>query len=89
VEASILARLLRIRLLTLEATVVVVPADVTAPSSPPDVNGRWSVRSADPVPARPAASGRRSLVEAVRAIDEATAILAEARRIAPSRRRHD
>ena len=34
VEASILARLLGIRLLTLDATVVLVPADVTAPPTP-------------------------------------------------------
>ena len=33
VEASVLARLLGIRLLRLDATVVVVPADVTSPSS--------------------------------------------------------
>jgi hypothetical protein len=87
IEASILARLLRIRLLTLEATVVVLPADVTAPfSAPPDMRTRPSVRSAGALPARSAASGRRGLAEAVRTIDEGAAILAEARRTASSSR---
>jgi hypothetical protein len=82
IEASILARLLRIRLLTLEATVVVVPADVTAHwSAPPDVQGHASARPAGTSPpARSEAGGRRGLAEAVRTIDEGAAILAEARR---------
>jgi hypothetical protein len=91
VEASILARLLRIRLLTLDATVVIAPADVTARwSAPPDVQGRTSVRSAQAAGTSPRtrseAGGRRSLAEAVRTIDEGAAILAEARRTASSGR---
>lgn len=39
IEAFVLARLLRIRLLTLEATVALVPADV-APASSAAANGR-------------------------------------------------
>jgi hypothetical protein len=87
VEASILARLLRVRLLRLEATVVIVPAEVTArPSAPPDVQGRPSARSARPLPEGSATSGRRGLAEAVRTLDEGAAILAEARRTASSGR---
>lgn len=84
VEASILARLLRIRLLRLDATVLITPADVTARSSPPDVEGHASARSArsgGQLPAaRSAARGSRGLAEAVRLIDEGAAILAEVRR---------
>jgi hypothetical protein len=39
VEASILARLLGIRLLTLDLTLVLVPADVSAPSPQPARTG--------------------------------------------------
>jgi hypothetical protein len=80
VEASILARLLRIRLLTLEATAVIVPADVTPlPSASLDVEARRSRRSASVLPARSGATGRGGLAEAVRIIGEGAAILAEAR----------
>jgi hypothetical protein len=72
IEASILARLLRIRLLTLEATVVVAPAEVTS--------GAWPVRSSG--------NGRGGLAEAVRTLDEGAAILADVRRAAlPAGRR--
>jgi hypothetical protein len=76
------ARLLGIRLLTLDATVALVPADVTA---------RTSSRGASPAgtPARPAVPPARSgatgrgLAVAVRSIDEGAALLAEARRNGP------
>ena len=88
VKASILARLLRIRLLTLEATVVIAPADVTAPSpASPGVGARRpSTRPPRALPARSAAtaSGHRGLAEALRTIDETTAILDEVRRNASS-----
>jgi hypothetical protein len=62
----VLARLLGIRLLRLEATVVLAPADVGAPS--------------DYVPrARPEVIGGR-LARAVRSIDEGAELLAEVRR---------
>ena len=70
VEASILARLLGIRLLTLDATLVLVPADVTGPSPAPRDSR-----------ARPC-TGRR-LAEAVRSINEGAELLAEARRNGP------
>jgi hypothetical protein len=83
VEASIVARLLGIRLLTLDATVALVPADVTP---------RTSSRGASPAgtpprppsvpPARSGATGR-GLADAVRSINEGAELLAEARRNGP------
>lgn len=76
VEARIVARLLGLRLLTLEATVVVVPAEVTAPT--PAGRGtqpRAPARSDGAPPERAVGS----LAEAVRRIDEGAAILAEVR----------
>lgn len=64
VEASILARVLGIRLLTLDATVVVVPADV-----PPAVSPR----------ARSSPAVGRGLADAVRSINEGAELLADAR----------
>jgi hypothetical protein len=66
VEASIVARLLGIRLLRLDATVVLVPADVTAPSSAPDDSPGHTAgpavlrRSTGAVRRRRAQLGRRS-----------------------------
>ena len=65
VEGSILARLLGIKLLTLDATIVVVPADVAAPSPAPP-------------PRRPAAG--TGLASAVKSINEGAELLAEVRR---------
>jgi hypothetical protein len=72
VEASILARLLGIRLLTLDATLVLVPAVVSAPPRTPPRRTRAPR-------ARPAAVGR-GLAEAVRSINEGAELLDEARR---------
>ena len=70
VDASIRARLLGLQLLTIDATVVLAPAEVTAPSSAaPDPPRRTSGRSS-----------RHALAEAVRSIDEGAQLLAEARR---------
>jgi len=87
VEASILARLLGMRLLTLDATVVVAPADVMVRSSAPrrDSRPRGPARSVGASPARSGALGR-GLAEAVRSIDEGAAMLAETRRTAFSHR---
>lgn len=81
-----MARLLGIRLLKLDATIVVVPADVTARPAAPHASPRPALAPA-PAPAMPPA--RRpgtvggGLAEAVRRIDEGAAILAEVRRTAP------
>ena len=80
IEGSVLARLMGIRLLTLDATVVLVPADVSTPRSVP----HRPVRA--PVPSD-AATGRRSratgtrLADAVRSLNEGADLLAQARRI--------
>lgn len=72
VEASLVARLAGIRLLTIDATVTLVPADVSTSTSTP---------GGAPVPRRQlsAVAGHR-LAEAVRSIDEAEQLLAQARR---------
>jgi hypothetical protein len=68
VEATILARVLGMRLLKLDASVVIVPADLAAPAS----DFRRS-------PARSHAVGH-GLAGAVRSINEGAALLANARR---------
>ena len=78
VEASVVARLLGVRLLRLHATVTLAPAEVTPATASVQVPAsRGITRSAPPRP--PGAPGRR-LPEAVRTIDEAAEILAKARR---------
>jgi hypothetical protein len=80
VDASIRARLLGIRLLTIDATVVLAPADVTAPSDAAhDPPRRPSVRPSGISRNRSAATGH-GLAEAVRSINEGAELLAEARR---------
>ena len=75
-----MARLLGMRLLALDATIMLVPADVTAPSSAPhDSPARTSARLSGVPPARSGAVGR-GLADAVRSINEGAELLAEARR---------
>jgi hypothetical protein len=77
VEASILARLLRIKLLTLDATVLIVPVGATSPSISP----RAQQEQAPALPAAvPPAAGRGRLLDAVRCLDEGAELLARARR---------
>jgi hypothetical protein len=80
VDASIRARLLGIRLLTIDAVVVLAPADVTGPSvaghDPPQ---RADMRSSGLLRMRSAPTGR-GLAEAVQSINEGAELLAEARR---------
>jgi hypothetical protein len=71
VEASVEARVLRLRLLTLDATVLLLPAD-SAPS--PGVH---------PVRATPRGTALDGLPEATRRIDEGSRLLAQARRRRP------
>jgi hypothetical protein len=80
VEASILGRLLGLRLLKLDMTVVIVPSRV-ATSQPP--RRHPPARPLPPVPgaARPRSlPAGRGLAEAVRTLDEGAELLAEARR---------
>ena len=80
VDASIHARLLGLRLLTVDATIVLVPADVAGPSG---MDHRAAER---PAPRPVAAAPRRSvaagprLAQAVRTINEAAELLADTRR---------
>jgi hypothetical protein len=74
VEGSILARLLGLRLLRLEATVVLTPADVKTSTGP-----RRAARPSSASPPRRSAVPRRGLAEAVRDIDEGARLLAQAR----------
>ena len=70
VEARIRARLLGIRLLTIDATVVLAPAAVTAPSlAAHDPPQRASVRFSGMSRNRSAATGHR-LADAVQSINE-------------------
>lgn len=79
VEASILARLLGIRLLKLDATVLVGPADVTASSAPRALRVLPSAHHSVPR-ARMNAAAERGLADAIRNINEGAELLAEARR---------
>ena len=75
-----MARILGMRLLTLDASIVLVPAEVTAPSSAPhDSPARTPARFSGVSPARSGAIGR-GLADAVRSINEGAELLAEARR---------
>jgi hypothetical protein len=78
------ARLLGLRLLTLDATVTLVPADLTVrPSSPGASPTGTPARPACVPPGRSGAVGR-GLADAVRSINEGAELLAEARRNGPS-----
>ena len=78
-----MARLLGIRLLTLDATVALVPANVTARTSSRGVSpARTPPRPASVPPTRSGATGR-GLADAVRTINEGAELLAEARRNGP------
>jgi hypothetical protein len=87
VEASVVGRVLGLRLLTVRASVVLAPAEVTgAPSAHPDLPVRAATPAAPVRPTRGRAAGRE-LAEAVRRIDEGARLLAEVRRddLSPAR----
>jgi hypothetical protein len=73
-EASIIARVLRWRILTLDASVVVLPADAPAPRGAIGTGRRQSRR-------RPATGGRLS--DAIKTIDQAEQDLTRARHAQP------
>jgi hypothetical protein len=86
VEASIAARLLGMRLLTLDATIALVPADVTAPMPAIADEALRVNRSARASSSSSGDSHRRSgpighrLADAARNLDEGARLLAEVRR---------
>jgi hypothetical protein len=77
VEASIRARLLGIPLLKLDATIVILPAEATAPSTAPHESAgtrSFGIRSTS------SGAAGRGLAEAVQSINEGEKVLAEMRR---------
>lgn len=79
-EASVLGRVLGVRILTLRATVVLAPAQVAAPAPVDrDQPDRADAQRSRAAPTRRRAAGRE-LAEAVRRMDEGAKLLAEARR---------
>lgn len=79
VEASVVARLLGLRLLKLDATIMLMPADVAAqPAAPRDPPARDGIPPAGLPPARLYPAGR-GLAEAVRHLNEGEELLAQAR----------
>lgn len=81
VEATILARLLRIRLLRLEATIVIVPAEADARAPAVVVRSAPSRAPSPPapLPAWTAPGGRGGLARARRTLEEGAAILEDVR----------
>ena len=81
VEATLLGRVFGVRLLALDATVVISPAGMVEPARPR--GGPPAARAGRPArPARPAAQPRAigsGLADAARAIDESAATLTAAR----------
>jgi len=78
-EGSILAHVLGLRLLRLEATVVLIPADVNTSTGPRGAARRPSGTS----PPRRSAVRRRGLADAARDLDEGARLLAHAREGTP------
>jgi hypothetical protein len=80
VEASILARLLRLRILTLDAKVLLLPAGA-APSEPPIATPRDRRRWEEPRRQLTPRDGLESaLGDAIRNLDKGAELLAEVRR---------
>jgi hypothetical protein len=79
VEASVVARLLRIKLLTLDASVLLLPAVAESSALPAASSGERRVLEASSARPQPAGTPRRRLADATRSIDEGAAILARAR----------
>jgi hypothetical protein len=95
VDASLQARLLGMRLLTIDATVVLAPADAggiapaglsVAPSAAEGPRGRTLPRPSGGAWRVPRPAGR-GLAEAVRSINEGAELLAESRRDGAARPR--
>jgi hypothetical protein len=81
-EAAIVARVLRLRILTLDATVAFTPAVVTAASAGPSRPAVLSSGAALPAAGRSTEVVGRRLADAIRSIDEGAAMLARARETA-------
>jgi hypothetical protein len=85
VAASVTARLLGLRILTLDAKVALVPAEVTlAAPRAREPAGRAPALPAAVARGRAGAAGARGLADAVRDLDEGARLLAEVHRRARS-----
>lgn len=80
IEASILARLLRLRLLTVDASVLLLPADLSS-LAPPIAPTRERRNPEEPRrQLTPRGSPGNTLADAIRSIDEGSELLAQTRR---------
>jgi hypothetical protein len=77
VEASVVARLFGVRLLRLDASVALAPADVRPAAAPVQAAPRSIPRSA---PRRASVAPGRCLPEAVRTLSEAAEVLSDTKR---------
>jgi hypothetical protein len=85
IEASIAARLLGMRILTLNATVALVPADVTAATPavrdrPPTEDRAALVPTRSSGDSRTRGAAKHNLADAVRNLEEGARLLADAQR---------
>jgi hypothetical protein len=82
IEASVTARLLGMKLLTLDAKVALVPADVTVvtPRAVREPVARAPALASGNSRGRGGAAGHRGLADAVRDLDEGARLLAEVQR---------
>lgn len=79
IEASVAARLLGLRLLTLDATITLVPADVAEPAPAKRVGPARAVTRERPSHARHPRAIGSGLPDAVRTIGEGEQLLAKSR----------
>ena len=81
IQASVLARVLGVRLLRLETTVILAPAKVQVPAAPAaPVNTRPTNPTPTPVARTRSEPAGRDLADAVRSINEGAKLLALSRR---------
>ena len=85
IQASVLARVLGVRLLTVDTTVILVPAEVQVPAARgAPVSVRPPKLAPTPTPVRAAArrsgTAGRGLADAVRSVNEGAELLALSRR---------
>ena len=76
-EASVVARLFGVRLLRLDASVALAPAEVRPTAGPVQAAPRTTTRSA---PRRATVAPGRDLPEAVRTLSEAAEVLSDTKR---------
>jgi hypothetical protein len=78
VEGTIRARVLGIRILTINTTLVLVPAAVRSPSSAPLQRSTYTSARSSSIPPRPSGAAGHRLARAVQSINEGAELLATA-----------